>query len=592
MFMQKRTRASLAAAVTALAAAATLLAATGAGAQAAVTAESGWKVQDYATGFPGVGIGPIGIAAQGDEMWIGSYFDGHLYRFGPGGGTVSAATRVSSAPIEPQLAGLAFAKDGRLYAALQRSGRVVELARRDGHVVRVVANIATATGIATDPVSGDLFVSHPGGGVARLRGFASGPATVTQYTSALGRDVDGIAFAPDGTMFAAAGNAVLRIVGTDGPNPGTATIVADVPNADGIAVSTNAGSDRAAFALVNRVDGVITKVDLTTTPATTTNIVTGGSRGDFVGVGGDGCFYATQSDRVIKVTRSDGSCDLVPLPCSAAPLRQEIRNPAFPADTRCETQLIGGVRASAEKLGGYTSRQSNVATGADAGGAAIHGCRSEGAGTAAGSEPCLRANNLATGLAFEFNSMFGASGGRITVGPDPSALNASASPFTTNATGVATGLNADRVDGKDASELGPGDVRVAAQGATPIAIPTCSGTSLATCPSLVTRTLAAGNWLVQAKLVVANAGDASARTMNRCGLTQGAVELDRARNSLARKGASADGESEAVSLMAVVSGATPTVTVGLRCTEQAGEELQVEDAKITAVKVAGVVAGA
>ena len=106
MFTHKRTRASMAAAVTALAAAATLIAVTGAGAQAAATAESGWSVHGYATGFPVAGgIGPIGVAAQGDEMWIGSYNDGHLYRFGPGGGTTSAATRVSGAPIEARLAG-------------------------------------------------------------------------------------------------------------------------------------------------------------------------------------------------------------------------------------------------------------------------------------------------------------------------------------------------------------------------------------------------------------------------------------------------------------------------------------------------------
>ena len=189
--------------------------------------------------------------------------------------------------------------------------------------------------------------------------------------------------------------------------------------------------------------------------------------------------------------------------------------------------------------------------------------------------------------------MFGPNGGRITVaGPRPEPCStrrrhrSRRTPPAWPPASTPTAWTA-RTRPSSARATAP-----AAQGATPIAVPTCSGTSLATCPSLVTRTLAAGNWLVQAKLVVANAGDASARTMNRCGLTQGSVELDRARNSLARKGASADGESEAVSLMAVVSGATPTVTVGLRCTEQPGEELQIEDAKITAVKVAGVVAAA
>src|SRR5207248_11352489 len=38
----------------------------------------------------------------------------------------------------------------------------------------------------------------------------------------------------------------------------------------------------------------------------------GGSRGDFVTVGPSGCLYATQSDRVIRVTKADGTCSLTP----------------------------------------------------------------------------------------------------------------------------------------------------------------------------------------------------------------------------------------------------------------------------------------
>jgi hypothetical protein len=58
----------------------------------------------------------------------------------------------------------------------------------------------------------------------------------------------------------------------------------------------------------------------------------------------------------------------------------------------------------------------------------------------------VRASNLAAGRAFEFNSNSGTEVGQIT-GP------ATAAPFTTTATGVATGLNADKVDGKDATDL-------------------------------------------------------------------------------------------------------------------------------------------
>ena len=64
----------------------------------------------------------------------------------------------------------------------------------------------------------------------------------------------------------------------------------------------------APTAAVNRTDGVITKVDLQAPGADTVDLVDGGSRGDLVTAGDDGCLYATQTDRVLKVTNVDGTC--------------------------------------------------------------------------------------------------------------------------------------------------------------------------------------------------------------------------------------------------------------------------------------------
>ena len=79
--------------------------------------------------------------------------------------------------------------------------------------------------------------------------------------------------------------------------------------------------------------------------------------------------------------------------------------------------------------------------------------------------PCIRANNLSTGFAFEFNASDGAMAGLITVGTGGDATK----PFVTNATGVATGLNADRVDGLDAA--GRSSLR---RGSRPASTPTRS----------------------------------------------------------------------------------------------------------------------
>jgi hypothetical protein len=109
-----------------------------------------------------------------------------------------------------------------------------------------------------------------------------------------------------------------------------------------------------------------------------------------------------------------------------------------------ETEIIANVNT-------YGTRQSNKSNN---GGGAVYGCRSGAGGTANGNEPCVRASNLAAGRAFEFNSNTGTEVGQIT-GP------ATAAPFTTTAKGVATGLNADQVDGKSADEIATASTKFA-----------------------------------------------------------------------------------------------------------------------------------
>jgi hypothetical protein len=109
-----------------------------------------------------------------------------------------------------------------------------------------------------------------------------------------------------------------------------------------------------------------------------------------------------------------------------------------------ETQIIANNST-------YGTRQSNKKDGD--GGGAIYGCRSS-----LGNEPCIRSANLKGGRAFEFVTV-GNEAGRIETGSPTGA------PFTTNATGVATGLNADKVDGKSATDFASAsDVKTLADG--------------------------------------------------------------------------------------------------------------------------------
>jgi hypothetical protein len=121
------------------------------------------------------------------------------------------------------------------------------------------------------------------------------------------------------------------------------------------------------------------------------------------------------------------------------PLLGGKRNPGAgtSAALSAETQIIANNRT-------YGTRQSNKS---DNGGGAIYGCRSRAGGIERGNEPCVRARNLADGRAFELETSGGPEVGVIRSG------NPNAAPFTTNATGVATGLNADEVDGRSADEI-------------------------------------------------------------------------------------------------------------------------------------------
>jgi hypothetical protein len=94
--------------------------------------------------------------------------------------------------------------------------------------------------------------------------------------------------------------------------------------------------------------------------------------------------------------------------------------------------------------GGYGARVSNRST---SGGGAIDVCRSGPGGTPQRQEPCLRSTNRNTGLAFELDTKGAQAGTITTAGGDGT------KPFTTNATGVATGLNAERVGSRTPAQL-------------------------------------------------------------------------------------------------------------------------------------------
>jgi uncharacterized repeat protein (TIGR01451 family) len=274
----------------------------------------GWTATDYATGFahsPGSdGSGPVGVVFDRDgNLLVSDVASATLHKVPPGGGSADA-TRLRGG--YGQAAGLTFDKTGRLYMARGTQHDVVELNPASGEIIRtVVSGLPCPVGLATDPISGDLFVSNvfcPGGSIMRISGLANGPGIARPYAGT--QDADGLTFAPDGTLYAAGGTKVMRIEGTGSSSPGKVSDVAAVPKVDGIVYAPATTMDD-EYLVVVRNDGEIDRLDF---DGRLTAVVTGGSRGDLVTVGPDRCMYATLQDRVIKVGPATGQCNFAVSP--------------------------------------------------------------------------------------------------------------------------------------------------------------------------------------------------------------------------------------------------------------------------------------
>jgi hypothetical protein len=299
-----------------LLAAAAIIAIAVPGAARAYTVAPGYTAADYATGFPyepANGWGPAGVAFDAsDNLYVSDFSDGNVYRFQPGGGQANLQTQLTYPSLTGGIKGLAFTRSGHLYLARTAAHDVVELEQATGRVTRTIADgLKCPTGLAADPASDDLFVSQTcTDKLLRISNFATGPGTVSTYATPPCCS-DGLAFAPDGTLYSANATGVVRIDGTRSSTPGLTRVIAQIAHADGVAVGVP-GDGESPFLVVNRTNGVITRVDFSTEPATQSMILSDGSRGDFVAVNSQGCLFATQSHSIVRIRPPGGRCDLTP----------------------------------------------------------------------------------------------------------------------------------------------------------------------------------------------------------------------------------------------------------------------------------------
>jgi hypothetical protein len=284
-------------------------------AASAYSTAPGYSAADYATGFPfsrGLGFGPIGLAFDtSDNLYVDDPTNSRLYRFQPGGGVAGSDTQLTGGPVAGGIAGLAFSR-GHLFLVRANSNDLVEIDQATGRATRtVVSGIACPVGLATDPASRDLFVSETcRSRILRISNPVDGPAQATTFAS-LPASSDGLAFAPDGTLYVVTEAGVVQVAGTASSTPGVTRSLATVPNGDGIAVGL-APQSGPPFLVVNRTDGAVTRLDLSKSPPEQSNVFTGGSRGDFVAVDSRGCLYITQTSSIVRIVPPGKHCDLTP----------------------------------------------------------------------------------------------------------------------------------------------------------------------------------------------------------------------------------------------------------------------------------------
>ncbi len=252
---------------------------------------------------------------------------GSIYQLGLAGGAASSSNLLAT--LTPALSQLIYGKDGSVYAALSGAGgSIIQINPATGAQLRVVASNLTCPGNpAIDPLSGDLFFDDPctGGGlddptiyriIDPANSNASLPTSVVPYATLPATPNGGLAFAPNGTLYAVTGYAVntssanAQVEVVSGTNAATISVtpVTGVMSSYQLAIGvTNA--DGSAQSLIVQLGTTLSEVPIANPSAAT--VLATVSPG--IGVTGpDGCLYSANYDTVYRLANSNGGCSFAP----------------------------------------------------------------------------------------------------------------------------------------------------------------------------------------------------------------------------------------------------------------------------------------
>ena len=312
-------------------------------------AGAGYAISPFITGLPaaatlfyqGVNLGCPGgntpTFTSNGTVLVTDGLTGALYQFGLSGGVATPATLLNT--IAPAVRTPVYGKDGSVYATVGgEGGEIVQIDPATGNVLRLVASGLTCPGgLSVDPLSGDLFFDDgcTGGGtdnasVYRILDPAntnpSVPTSVVVYATLPQTPNGGMAFAPNGTLYAVSGYYVsgysssqtAEVVQVSATNAASVSMtpLTGLTSDYSVAVGV-ANPDGSAQSLIVEPSGTLTEIPIAA-PNSATVLATVPNGAEVTGpsgvgaVGPDGCLYLTHYDTVYRLTNADGSCTYSP----------------------------------------------------------------------------------------------------------------------------------------------------------------------------------------------------------------------------------------------------------------------------------------
>jgi len=260
---------------------------------------------------------------------VSDYVTGDVYKIPPGGAIVDDANRITPTPLGISLGALTFGGDHNLYGVRLATtgdfttGAVLRINTVTGAATPVSTNLTCPFNMASDPLSGDLFVTDgcTGAGsdnasIWRIGNLGGSPST-SIYTMSSGAPNGGLSFAPDGTLYVVHsyipnGGRVDIVSGTNQGSP-TVTPTEIESTFTVTALGSAAGGGAAALVVgASHLGGypqAVAAYDMALSPpAFSGAVLEGTGAGSNRIVGPDGCFYLNAGVGVYRLSHADGTC--------------------------------------------------------------------------------------------------------------------------------------------------------------------------------------------------------------------------------------------------------------------------------------------